>query len=113
MICATKDANLIIGFRPARTAPMITQLQFADDNLLFGVAKENKVKNMIVVVRCFEAVSELKVNVFKSSLIGVSVDPQITHLLADLMFSGCDGLQSGDYPDDLPRCPMVRVPKSM
>lgn len=51
---------------------------------------------MIVVLRCYEVVSRLKVNVYKSSLIRVVVDPLITHLLADVM-----GCRVGSIPDNL------------
>lgn len=44
-------------------------------------------KNIIAMLRCYEAVLGLKVNVFKSLLIGASVDPLITDLLADVL--GC------------------------
>lgn len=70
MIYAARDANLITGFCPASSAPVITHLQFANDTFLFGAAEENEVKNMIVVIRCYGTISELKVYVSKSSLIG-------------------------------------------
>lgn len=75
MISAAGEANLITGYRSTRTTPTITHLQFADDTLIFGAAEEFEVKNIIIVHRCYEAVSGLKVNVFKSSLFGISVDP--------------------------------------
>lgn len=93
MIYATREARLITGFRQASTAPVITHLQFTDDSLLFGAAKENKVKNMIAMLRCYEAVSSLKVNVFKSSLMGIAVELQVTHIPAYVM-----GCRVGDIP---------------
>lgn len=89
---------------------MITPLQFADDTLIFGAAKENEVKNVIVVLRCYEVVSGLKVNVYKSSLIRVVVDPLITHLLADVM-----GCRVGSIPRTYLGLPLSwgSVPKSL
>lgn len=75
MIDAARDANLIAGFFPTRGGPVITHLQYANDTLLFGAAEENEGRNIIAVSRCYEAISGLKVNVFKSSFIGISVEP--------------------------------------
>lgn len=87
MIDAARNANLITGFCSARGALVITHLQFADDTLLFGATEESEVRNIIAVLRCYEAVLGLKVNVFKSSLIVVVVEPQTTPFLVNVI--GC------------------------
>lgn len=65
------DANLISGFCPAPSAPSVSHLQFADDTIIFFEAFEEQVKNVKAIMLCFEAVFGLKVNFFKSELIGV------------------------------------------
>lgn len=67
---------------------MVTHLQFADDTLIFCAAKEEQVQNLVAIIRFFEAVSGLKVNLFKSEVIGISVEGHILHCLVDLM--GCE-----------------------
>lgn len=52
MVEAAGIANLIDGFKPAPYGPMITYLQFADDNLIFGDAKEDQIKNIKAILRC-------------------------------------------------------------
>lgn len=87
MISAATEANLISGFRPTRAAPRVSHLQFDDDTLLFYAAEEDQVKNAIAILRCYEAVSGLKVNLFKSALVGISVRPSLVTHLAKIM--GC------------------------
>ncbi|MGV7989028.1 hypothetical protein PJP10_32165, partial [Mycobacterium kansasii] len=71
----------------------ISHIQYADDTLLFCEADWDKVGNLRRVIRCFEAVSGLKVNLNKSKLIGVNISDSETHRFAE--FFGCT-------PDSLP-----------
>lgn len=41
MITAAREANLLKGFKPMQNASMVTQLQFADDTIIFCDAKED------------------------------------------------------------------------
>lgn len=61
MVEAAGVANLISGFKPVPIAQMVDHLEFVDDTLIFCTA----------TLLCFEVVSGLKVNCFKSKLIGV------------------------------------------
>lgn len=45
-------ANLIDGFKLAPYGPMLTYLQFVDDNLIFGDAKEDQIKNIKAILLC-------------------------------------------------------------
>lgn len=56
MLLRAADANLIIGFRPTMGAPSLTHLQFADDTIILYDANEDQVKNVKVIMLCFEAV---------------------------------------------------------
>lgn len=86
------DANLISGFKLASIAPRIRRLQFADDTIIFcGV--EEQVKNLLAILRCFEAVFGLKVNLAKSSLIGISTDELDLDRVVNIL--GCTKLIPG------------------
>lgn len=54
-----------------RFSPLASHLQFADDTSIFGGADSDNFFNVKVILLCFEAVLGLKVNFFKSELIGV------------------------------------------
>lgn len=79
---------MISSFQPPRTSPPVTHLKFYNDTLLFCVAEEDQVKNVIAILICYEAVSRLKMNLFKSALIGISAYPTLVARLADIM--GCE-----------------------
>lgn len=85
MISKAREANLIKGFKLSASGPTITHLQIADDTLIFCPAETDQVKNVIVVLRCFEAVSGQKVNFFKSVIFGISVEEQVLQRLAGMM----------------------------
>lgn len=86
------DANLISGFKLASIAPRIRRLQFADDTIIFcGV--EEQVKNLLAILKCFEAVFGLKVNLAKSSLIGISTDELDLDRVVNIL--GCTKLIPG------------------
>eukprot|EP00268_Persea_americana_P046828 TRINITY_DN48445_c0_g1_i1.p1 TRINITY_DN48445_c0_g1~~TRINITY_DN48445_c0_g1_i1.p1 ORF type:complete len:114 (-),score=18.34 TRINITY_DN48445_c0_g1_i1:96-437(-) len=80
----------------------ITQLQFVDDAILFCEAEEEQLRNIKVILLCFEAVSSLRVNFFKSELIGIRVDESHLQNLTDLI-----GYKAGALPSTylgLPLC---------
>lgn len=87
MIKAAGEANLVTGFVPANAVPPIHHVQFADDAVIFCKLKEEEVLNIIAIFLCFEAISGLKVNIFKCKIIGVCTSPSILEALAGLM--GC------------------------
>ena len=62
MISVVGGAGLISGFKLAANAPIITNLQFTDDTLVFCDAKVDQIKSVIAILRCYEAVSGLKIN---------------------------------------------------
>lgn len=65
----------------------ISHLQFADDTLIFCGANEVQVKNVKAILICFEAVSSLKINFFKSELIRLMVEDQKKGQFAEIL--GC------------------------
>ena len=87
MLHTASNANLIKGFRPSNGAQEISRLQFADDTLFFCDANETQILNIKVIIFCFEAVSGLRINFFKSETIGVRVNENRLAMLADIF--GC------------------------
>lgn len=69
------------------SAAPISLLQFADDTLIFCAANEDQIKNVKATLLCFEAVSSLKMNLFKSELIGIRVEEALLIHHADIL--GC------------------------
>ena len=71
MLHAVRNANVIKGFRPSYGAQEITHLQFANDTFLFCEANETQILNIKAILLCFEAISSLRVDLFKGEMIGV------------------------------------------
>jgi hypothetical protein len=67
------EQNCFRGFRIGRQGVEISHLQYADDTLLIGEPTINNLWTMKAILRGFELVSGLKVNFWKSSLMGVNV----------------------------------------
>lgn len=64
---------------------VVSHLQYADDTLLIGEAYDENLWVMKCILRCFEIVSGLKVNFFKSSLVGVNVSELFLGSRADFL----------------------------
>lgn len=56
-------------------------------HLFFHEASEEEIKNVKVILICYEAVSDLKINFYKSELIGIEVEEVLMHLYAEVL--GC------------------------
>lgn len=52
----------------------ISMVQFTDDTLFIGETSTQNVVTLKCILRCFELASGLKVNFFKSKLIGVAME---------------------------------------
>jgi hypothetical protein len=62
------------GIRFSDSGTTISQLQYADDTLLVGEACVENLWTMKTILKWFELISGLKVNFFKSKLIGINVE---------------------------------------
>ncbi|GAU24549.1 hypothetical protein TSUD_148900 [Trifolium subterraneum] len=69
------DVNLFHVFSIGREPVVISHLQYADDTLCIGEASVENLWALKAILRGFELASGLKVNFWKSGLIGVNVDP--------------------------------------
>ena len=48
-----KDIGLIGGFEDRKSGEVVTHLQFADDKILFNIARWEEVANLKQILRCF------------------------------------------------------------
>ncbi|MCI06473.1 ribonuclease H protein, partial [Trifolium medium] len=67
------EKNLFKGFRVGSDGLEISHLQYADDTLCIGEASMDNLWTLKAILRGFELASGLKVNFWKSCLIGVNV----------------------------------------
>ena len=71
LLSKAKEMRLIEGFEVGSNGEAITHLQFADDTILFTFARWEEIIVLKRVLRCFQLVSGLKINLSKSFLVGV------------------------------------------
>ncbi|MCI17398.1 LINE-1 reverse transcriptase like, partial [Trifolium medium] len=81
------EINRFQGFEVGRQNVIISHLQYADDTLCIGKATVENLWTLKAILRGFELVSGLKVNFFKSSLMGVNVSPTFMRLAS--IFLNC------------------------
>lgn len=81
-----EESGLLAGFLVSEGAPPISHLQFADDTLFLCEANHLQLRLLRCTLRCFEAVSGLRINLMKSSIFAVGEVINIEERAADL---GC------------------------
>jgi len=79
------DRNLFKGFTFDNTVLVVSHLQYADDTLCIGKPMVDNLWALKSLLRGFEMVSGLKINFFKSSLIGVSVDSEFMEMACSFL----------------------------
>ncbi|GJZ27857.1 putative RNA-directed DNA polymerase, eukaryota, reverse transcriptase zinc-binding domain protein [Tanacetum coccineum] len=72
---------------------MVSHLQYADDTIIFGKWSRRNARNIMGILKCYEEVAGLKINLRKSKLYEVGVDRQEVDNMA--RFMGCG---VGDFP---------------
>ncbi|GJY51582.1 arginine repressor C-terminal-like domain-containing protein [Tanacetum coccineum] len=60
----------------------ISLLQYADDALFFGKWSRSNARNLMLILKCFEDASGLKVNISKSRLFGVGASNEEVEAVA-------------------------------
>jgi hypothetical protein len=81
------DLNRFSGFQVGRGGAIISHLQYADDTLCIGEATTENLWALKAILRGFEMVSGLKVNFWKSNIMGVNVSQDF--LLLASTFLNC------------------------
>ncbi|GKV25907.1 hypothetical protein SLEP1_g35285 [Rubroshorea leprosula] len=74
LMSSAVEKELYKGVIVGKDAVMITHLQFADDTIFFGEATENNIMVIKSIMRSFELLSGLKINLQKSQLMGINVE---------------------------------------
>ena len=93
LIDKAKDCNVIRGFIVGRDRVEVAHLQFADDTLLFMEANHSYFLNFLRILEVFRSCSGLRVNLSKSTLLGINTNVVLIQDLADL-----SGFELGDWP---------------
>ena len=71
LLVNAREMGVISGFEASRNGEVISYLQFADDTILFSSTKREKIMALKRILRCFQLIFYLKVNISKSGLVGV------------------------------------------
>ena len=79
--------QVIQGFIVGREKVEVSHLQFADDTLLFMGANHSYFTKYLSILELFGSISGLRVNLKKSTILGINTDPVFLQNLADM--SGC------------------------
>jgi hypothetical protein len=80
--------NLFEGFKLKEEGKVYSHLQYADDTLCVGKATVGNLWTLKALLRGFEMASGLKVNFYKSCLMGINVSPEF-------MVTACNFLNCG------------------
>ncbi|GMI89291.1 hypothetical protein HRI_002598400 [Hibiscus trionum] len=86
--------GFLCGFKCQDSSIEISHLQFADDLLVFCGKSETQIRNCIRILRGFELVSGLSLNLRKSKLIGLNVEQSKVDRWASLLHCKSEKLPS-------------------
>ncbi|GAU10016.1 hypothetical protein TSUD_288060 [Trifolium subterraneum] len=67
---------MFTGFKVSNTGLSVSHLQYADDTLFIGEASMENLWYLKAILRSFELASGLKVNFYKSSIMGINVSSE-------------------------------------
>lgn len=84
----------------------ISHLQFADDTLIFGEIEVNNWTSLILILNSFCEDSGLKINIEKSSVVGINCDPEVCEVLA-----GSIGCRKVEWPISYLGMPLGHNPR--
>lgn len=87
LVLKAKELGIVRGFEVCPGGPVVTHLQFVDDTSFFCDNNISEVLGFRAILGCFELVSGLRINLGKSTLIGVALDDSVVRERADIV--GC------------------------
>jgi hypothetical protein len=79
------DRNLFEGFAFGDNCMVVSHLQYADDTLCIGKPTVENLWALKSILRGFEMVSGLKINFFKSSVIGINVANELMDMTSNFL----------------------------
>lgn len=86
MLTRASEHRIIEGFKVGVDRVDVTHFQYADDTLILCDNSQRQIRLLRCILHCFEAVSSLRMNLAKSSLITIGEVPNLDQLASDL---GC------------------------
>lgn len=107
MLKKAQDIGVTEVFEVSPNGEVITHLHFADDTMLFGSSRRQKVINLMTIMRCLQLVSGLKVNLSDSMVLGVGCTEENPRSLAT-----CFCCKSGKFPIHYLGLPIGANPRS-
>ena len=90
-----------------QSGEVITHLQFADDTILFNSSRRDEIPAFKRILRCFQLVSGLKINISKSILVGIGCLEETTRSLTNII-----NCKSGKLPIIYLGLPIGAKPRS-
>ncbi|XP_071729292.1 uncharacterized protein [Rutidosis leptorrhynchoides] len=78
---ATKE-KLIKGVEVGNDKVIVSHLQYADDTIIFGKWNKSEVRHVLTILKCFEDLSGLKINLNKSCAYGIGTSKSELSTLA-------------------------------
>ncbi|GKA56638.1 putative RNA-directed DNA polymerase [Tanacetum coccineum] len=70
------EKGIFRGVKVGEDRVTVSHLQYADDTIFFGEWNKENAKALMCILKCFEEVSELRVNYNKSKLYGIGVNDE-------------------------------------
>lgn len=83
-----KEKGIINGFKASGDGPSVTHLPFEDDTIYFVDLAKEQIENLHMILKIYECISGLKVNISKSCLAGVGVKDEELSIHAN--YIGCN-----------------------
>ncbi|KAJ9555354.1 hypothetical protein OSB04_009968 [Centaurea solstitialis] len=93
MVEEAKVKGLFKGLKVGNKEVVLSHLQYADDAIFFGEWEAGNIVNVIKILKCFHAVSGLKVNLGKCNIFGLGVPEHEVNGWARVI-----GYSSGSFP---------------
>lgn len=82
ILVRAREMGVISGFEFIQDGEAISHLQFADDTILFSSTESKEILALKRILWCFQLVSELEINIYKSILVGIKCAEETIHFLA-------------------------------
>ena len=86
LMIRAKETRLIEGFFVGRDRTRVSLLQFADDTIFFFKASLDHLQNLKLILLVFGQVSGLKINLEKSTILGINTRQELLPSLALIFY---------------------------
>ncbi|KAJ0754284.1 putative RNA-directed DNA polymerase [Helianthus annuus] len=90
MLVKACNLEIVKGIGLPNGGPEISHLLYADDAVIIGDWSSANIQNVVRILRCFHLCSGLKINLSKSKLFGVGVQPREVEEMGEMIGCGVD-----------------------